>query len=182
MSENNSLAGSPMNGRNRWFMKQSALELIRQEELRCDKRSGLDEEVMGRNPGVSTLSRTARDARYGFEQRPQVKRETMTAELEEASGQPIVRMLKEALSLIETADSLASAGGDNDDEQWSVVHGLVFSEFVSRRLELVLRDLGISLDYYDPDTSYQEDVVAYVSALNELAPRLQKVLGRVEVQ
>jgi hypothetical protein len=32
------------------------------------------------------------------------------------------------------------------------------------------------LDYYDPDTSYYEDVQAYVTALNDEWKRKQKVL------
>lgn len=45
---------------------------------------------------------------------------------------------------------------------WETKYDLIFSEFISRRISSI-----IHLDYYDPDTSYQEDVTAFVNALNE---------------
>lgn len=41
------------------------------------------------------------------------------------------------------------------------------------------RTLGqiFSLDYVDPDTSYEEDVQAYISALHEKCSELRQILG-----
>jgi hypothetical protein len=53
-------------------------------------------------------------------------------------------------------------------------YDLIFSE------DLGPRALGqiFRLDYYDPDTSYEEDVGAYVAALREKCSELRKIVGR----
>lgn len=51
-----------------------------------------------------------------------------------------------------------------DDEQ---KYDLIFSENVSRQVFSLCRDMGLSLDYYDPDTTYEEDVRAFVQALQD---------------
>lgn len=50
----------------------------------------------------------------------------------------------------------------NSDLDWDVKYDLIFSERLSRKVFKLIR-----LDYYDPDTTYQEDVTAFVNALNE---------------
>lgn len=50
----------------------------------------------------------------------------------------------------------------NSGLDWEMKYDLIFSERVSRRIFNL-----ITLDYYDPDTSYQEDVTAFVNAFNE---------------
>lgn len=47
---------------------------------------------------------------------------------------------------------------------------LIFSEDGSRALGQIFQ-----LDYYDPDTSYEEDVQAYVAALREKCAELRKI-------
>lgn len=37
-----------------------------------------------------------------------------------------------------------------------------------------IRDAGYYFSWYDPDTSYEEDVRAYVTALNEWADRMER--------
>lgn len=39
-------------------------------------------------------------------------------------------------------------------------------DFVFENLALKVREAGIHLEYCDPDTSYEEDVMAYINALN----------------
>lgn len=51
-----------------------------------------------------------------------------------------------------------------DDEQ---KYDLIFSENVSRQVFSLCREMGKSLDYYDPDTTYEEDVRAFVHALQD---------------
>jgi hypothetical protein len=60
----------------------------------------------------------------------------------------------------------------HEDEEWGVKYDIIFSDQLSRRI----RELMGPLDYYDPDTSYYEDVQAYVTALNDEWKRKQKVL------
>jgi hypothetical protein len=47
---------------------------------------------------------------------------------------------------------------------------LIFSEDLSQALDQIFR-----LDYCDPDTSYEEDVGAYVWALREKCGELRKI-------
>ena len=58
---------------------------------------------------------------------------------------------------------------------WDDTYSLVFSEQISRRVGHLLDEMNMRLEYYDPDTSYQEDVCAYASALNEKADLLAKL-------
>lgn len=54
----------------------------------------------------------------------------------------------------------------NSEVSWEVKYDLIFSDQISRRVFTLIK-----LDYYDPDTSYQEDVTAFVNAFNEkMAP------------
>ncbi len=38
-----------------------------------------------------------------------------------------------------------------------------------------MKELNIRFDYYDPDTSYEEDALAFSNALNEKVEELKKV-------
>lgn len=58
------------------------------------------------------------------------------------------------------------------DADWETKYDLVFSPDMSRRMSALYR-----LDYYDPDTSYEEDVLAFCRAVNEKADELEKALG-----
>jgi hypothetical protein len=50
----------------------------------------------------------------------------------------------------------------NSDLDWETKYDLIFSENVSKYVFRTIR-----LDYYDPDTSYEEDVTAFVNAFND---------------
>jgi hypothetical protein len=58
---------------------------------------------------------------------------------------------------------------------WDSVFGLLFNEDTSTAAFAALRSIGNELDYYDPDTSYQEDVMAFANALNEKVTSLEKL-------
>lgn len=45
----------------------------------------------------------------------------------------------------------------NSDLDWEQKYDMIFSEDMSRK---------VHLDYYDPDTSYEEDVCAWVDAFD----------------
>jgi len=46
----------------------------------------------------------------------------------------------------------------NSDLSWNAKYDLIFSDDMSMKIEL---------DYYDPDTSYEEDALAWVHAFDE---------------
>lgn len=58
------------------------------------------------------------------------------------------------------------------DASWETKYEVVFSAALSKRMYAICR-----FDYYDPDTSYEEDVLAFCRAVNEKADELEKVLG-----
>lgn len=51
----------------------------------------------------------------------------------------------------------------SDEEKYS----LIFSEKISRFVFNFFEKIKMKLDYYDPDTSYKEDVKAFLDALND---------------
>lgn len=61
---------------------------------------------------------------------------------------------------------------DVDIDDWRMKYDLIFSEEISGAIAAT----GFSLDYYDPDTSYEEDVRAYVDAVERKANHLRKVV------
>jgi hypothetical protein len=54
------------------------------------------------------------------------------------------------------------------DLEWEEKYDMIFSEEVSRKF---------SLNYYDPDTSYEEDVMAFMNALDEHM-RKQEIISK----
>lgn len=76
----------------------------------------------------------------------------------------ITRFLELAQQAIAIRDSEAS---------WETKYELIFSEEIS----VAIRNSGIIVDYYDPDTSYEEDAKAFVDAIQEKATELQKVIA-----
>lgn len=54
---------------------------------------------------------------------------------------------------------------------WETKYELVFSKSISGRMFALY-----PLDYYDPDTSYEEDVLAFCSAAKEKALELERAL------
>jgi hypothetical protein len=75
----------------------------------------------------------------------------------------ITRYLALADQVFHIADSSAAA---------RVKFDLIFSEDLSQALGQIF-----SLDYYNPDTSYEEDVAAYVSALRDKCAELRQIEG-----
>lgn len=57
---------------------------------------------------------------------------------------------------------------------WYVIYDEIFSKEVSQRIHALLHELHIHFDYCDPDTTYEEDVRAYVDALARLAEDMLK--------
>ncbi len=78
---------------------------------------------------------------------------------------------QELVSLNEKVQKLVT----QDDVDWELKFDLIFSPEVSRRIFQLFSELNVSFDYYDPDTSYEEDVQALANALEEKMQELKKV-------
>ena len=71
------------------------------------------------------------------------------------------------IKITERAEALVEAVSD-----WEVVYDVVFSDTINGAIIA----MGLSPSYYDPDTTYEEDARAYVSALRTNADRYQAVV------
>lgn len=67
-------------------------------------------------------------------------------------------------------------GNAREYEAWKIAFDLVFNDNVSGRARALLNEMNQSMDYYDPDGSYQDDVTAYATALKEKVERLSELL------
>ncbi len=56
---------------------------------------------------------------------------------------------------------------EDEELNWETKYGLVFDTH-QKKIRGLLYKARKNLDYYDPDTSYEEDARAYVNALDEL--------------
>ena len=63
----------------------------------------------------------------------------------------------------------------NSEVSWERKYRLIFSEAVSGQIIKALSGLNLVLVWCDPDTSYQEDVTAYINALEELERDIGKL-------
>jgi hypothetical protein len=59
------------------------------------------------------------------------------------------------------------------DIDWKYKYDMIF-QIGKDHIYSELDSLGIRLDYYDPDTTYEEDVTAFVNALHNIRDRLGK--------
>jgi hypothetical protein len=73
--------------------------------------------------------------------------------------------LFEINAFIENTIAVANETAKSDPDSWKMAYDLVFSKDCSQRAYTLLKDLNISFDYYDPDTSYEEDIEAFARAL-----------------
>ena len=78
------------------------------------------------------------------------------------------RVLSNLLQLVNTAINLA----ERNDISWKFKYEMIFSVRISQQISILLQCFSLKLDYYDPDTSYEDDVKAYIRALEELKPQL----------
>lgn len=63
---------------------------------------------------------------------------------------------------------------EDDALDWESKYDIIF-HWHSYKISILLKNLGISLDWYDPDTTYEEDVTAYVKALFAIRPDVEKL-------
>lgn len=64
---------------------------------------------------------------------------------------------------------------------WKRKFELIFSDNVSVQVRKWLDELELSFDWYDPDTSYEEDVKAYVRGLEDLERELGKIYEDISI-
>ena len=57
------------------------------------------------------------------------------------------------------------------DTDWEMKYDLVFGHYQSE-IRPLLKVTGVSLDWYDPDTTYREDAEAFAYACKDLLDRL----------
>jgi hypothetical protein len=77
--------------------------------------------------------------------------------------------LEDMKSFIQTA--AAAKKIMESDVDWETKYGLIFGD-----ISMSIRQLKIILNYYDPDTSYEDDVRAYYCAIEEKADEFRKIL------
>lgn len=64
---------------------------------------------------------------------------------------------------------------NEEDVDWELKYDTIFSPNISKRVFALMKELNISFDYYDPDTSYEEDVRAFSDALYSKVEELSKI-------
>lgn len=59
---------------------------------------------------------------------------------------------------------------------WETTYSLVFNKNMSGKIKDCFNELNVDLDYYDPDTTYKEDVLAYYNAVKEQIETLTELI------
>lgn len=65
-------------------------------------------------------------------------------------------------------------------DPWEATYNVVFSKQLSTQIYTALKTMNQTLDYYDPDTSYEEDVLAFANAVQEKTKELESGLENGE--
>ena len=60
---------------------------------------------------------------------------------------------------------------ESNELSWKEKYDLIFSDNISKKIHNI-----IDLDYYNPDMDYEDDVSAFMSALNDYVNRKAKYL------
>ena len=74
------------------------------------------------------------------------------------------------LNEIETVERIFNLSGTT----WEYKYDRIFN--IGPGIRKLIEELGISFEWYDPDTSYEEDVTYYVEALQRLKTNLESEL------
>lgn len=64
----------------------------------------------------------------------------------------------------------------NSSCSWETKYDIIFGQ--AKNVRHIMSDLGMHLEYADPDTTYEADVTAYVKALLEKVEGLDDVLRK----
>jgi len=79
----------------------------------------------------------------------------------------MIRKIKEFVALTDLAGIIVKSGAN-----WETKYGLIFSDDISEKIY----NLGIKVEWCDPDMDYKDDVLAYYNAIEEKAVELRKIL------
>jgi hypothetical protein len=74
-------------------------------------------------------------------------------------------LFKEISNLNDTVQNHIKVAESTED--WETAYDLIFNEYCSRRFFNLVKQLGMGFDYYDPDTTYEEDARAFANAMND---------------
>ena len=77
-----------------------------------------------------------------------------------------VQEVHEFLSIVDTVAKIVESDAD-----WELKYDLIFSKDISQQVHA----LNVRLDCYDPDTTYEEDVMAFYRCIEERAEQLRKL-------
>lgn len=64
---------------------------------------------------------------------------------------------------------------------WDAKYRQVFSDACARRIHALLAQMDESLDWYDPDADYEDDVRAFATAFDDKLTDLQKQLAALDI-
>ena len=70
---------------------------------------------------------------------------------------------------------------DTEDLTWEDKYSLIFREKYTSVLYNAFSELNIKFEYDDPDTDYQEDVLAFSNALKENLNRFTNIMNYVKL-
>ena len=82
----------------------------------------------------------------------------------------MIEKIKKYLTLWKKAKAIRDSG-----VAWKTIYDLIFSEEISHQLDELFE-----IEWYNPDCDYDDDVLAYLAAVNAKAEELQKVLHSME--
>lgn len=89
----------------------------------------------------------------------------------------ILALIKHVQAYREQARLLSSKGVSTT--AWETAYKLVFNPECSGRIHVLLDKLGTTLDYCDPNSSYEDDVVAFADALELKSAELEPFMAAV---
>lgn len=84
-----------------------------------------------------------------------------------------LNQIKDFIDIAEQAQRIVESDAD-----WETKYEIIFSNPVGGRI----RDIGIVVDWHDPDTTYEEDVLAYAKALSRKAENLKPVWASLQIE
>ena len=86
------------------------------------------------------------------------------------------KLLHRIVKKINHAIRIFEDGGMDPQDEWVTKYERIFSLRIWQDIERA----GLTFDYYDPDTSYEEDITAYVNALRKFLPKVELALEEDE--
>ena len=82
----------------------------------------------------------------------------------------ILQPLKRFVELAEMVNKAVSA-----NEDWELTWMWVFDKLAPK-----IRETGVNFTYYDPDTSYEDEVLCYLSGLNSKLEQVKVMIEKLE--